>query len=141
FATIASIGLMVLSGGIAGGQILGRFTGALAAGGATVGSLALAAGVSLVGSLLLSALIPPPSIDTARGKSIQNPGAASAEGNVLEPNGPIPRVVGERKVYPPLASEPFTYFSGPDEVVEAAYVLAGPHRIQDIRLGAAAVGG
>lgn len=138
FATIASIGLMVVSGGIANGAFLGGLTGASAATGATVASLALAAGVSLVGSLLLSALIPPPSIDT-KGKSIQNPGAASAEGNVLEPNGPIPRVVGERKVYPPLASEPFTYFDGPDELVEAAYVLAGPHRIDDIRLGAALV--
>lgn len=144
FATIASIALTVVSGGIAGGSILGGLTGAgqLVNGvrvGATFTSLMLAAGVSLGGSLLLSALIPPPSIDTRRGRSVQNPGAASAEGNVLDPNGPIPRVVGERKVYPPLASEPFTYFSGPDEVVEAAYILAGPHRIRDIRLGAASL--
>ena len=135
-ATIASIALMVVSGGVAGGWLA-------TAGGwfakNSFSALMLAAGVSIGGSLLLSALIPPPSIDTARGKTIQNPGAASAEGNVLEPNGPIPRVVGGRKVYPPLASEPFTYFSGPDELVEAAYILAGPHRIEDIRLGAASV--
>lgn len=139
FATIASIALIVVSGGIASGSILGGLTGATAAGGATVASLALAAGVSLAGSLLLSALVPPPSIDTAKGKTVQNPGAASADGNVLEPNGPIPRVIGQRKVYPPLAAEPFTYFSGPDEVVEAAYILAGPHQIQDVRIGAASI--
>ncbi|MCB5411324.1 hypothetical protein [Pseudogemmobacter faecipullorum] len=141
FATIASIALTVVSGGIAGGTLLGGLTGASVAGGATVASLALAAGVSLAGSLLISALVPPPSIETAKGRAVQNPGAASADGNLLEPNGPIPRVVGERKVYPPLAAEPFTYFSGPDEVVEAAYILAGPHRIRDIRLGAASVSG
>lgn len=141
FATIASIALMVVSGGIASGAILGGLTGAAAAGGATFASLALAAGVSLAGSLLLSALVPPPSIDSTKNRNIQNPGAASAEGNMLEPNGPIPRVVGERKVYPPFASEPFTYFSGPDEVVEAAYILAGPHRIEDIRIGAASIEG
>lgn len=141
FATIASIALMVVSGGIAGGAILGNLTGVAAAGGATFASLALAAGVSLAGSLLLSSLVPPPSIDTAKGKSVQNPGAASADGNTLAPNGPIPRVVGERKVYPPLAAEPFTYFEGPDEIVEAAYILAGPHRLTDVRLGAAALEG
>lgn len=140
FATIASIALTVVSGGIAGGTLLGGLTGAAAAGGATVASLALAAGVSLVGSLLLSALVPPPSV-AARGKSIQDPGSASAEGNMLEPNGAIPRVFGERKVFPPLACEPFTYFDGPDEVVEAIYVLAGPHQITDIRVGAAAIDG
>lgn len=134
FATIASIALTVVSGGIAAGWLEtagGLFKATSAS------ALALAAGVSLGGSLLISALIPPPSIDT--GKAIQNPGAASAEGNMLEPNGAIPRVVGERKIYPPLGAEPFTYFSGPDEVVEAVYILAGPHRISDIRLGAAAV--
>ena len=137
-AVVASIGLTLISGGIASGQLLGGLTGAAAAGHATVASLALAAGVSLAGSLLLSALIPPPSIQSGPKKD-DDPGAASARGNVLSPNAAIPRVVGERKVYPPLAMEPLTYFDGPDEVVEAAYILSGPHRIRDIRIGAAPI--
>lgn len=138
FALIASIALTVATGWIAGGGLMGKFGLGAAFGAGKVGALALAAGVSLAGSLLISALVPPPTLQQ-QGATIQNPGAASAEGNVLEPNTPIPRVLGERKVYPPLASEPLTYFDGPDEVVEAAYVLAGPHRLRDIRLGAASV--
>ena len=36
---------------------------------------------------------------------------------------------------------PHTYYDGPDEVVEAIYVLNGPHQISDIRIGAAAIAG
>lgn len=139
FALVASIALTVVSGGIASGAYLGGLTGASLSGGATIASLTLAAGVSLGGSLLLSALIPPPSVQSGSSSRADDAGNASANGNVLAPNTPIPRVLGERKVFPPLAVEPFTYFDGPDEVVEAAYVLAGPHRINDIRVGAALI--
>ena len=36
---------------------------------------------------------------------------------------------------------PHTYYDGRDEVVEAIYVLNGPHQISDIRIGAAAIAG
>lgn len=58
-AIVASIALTVVSGGIAGGYILGGLTGA-AAGVPTVMSLSLAAGVSLAGSLLVSSMVKPP---------------------------------------------------------------------------------
>ena len=137
-AIVAGIAITALTGFIAGGGIAKAFglTGkAFLSGG--IGSILAGAGVSLVGSLLISSLVPPPSIQT--GKSITNAGPASAEGNVLEPNGPVPRVIGERKVFPPLACEPLTYFDGSDEVVEAIYILSGPHRLQDIRVGAAPI--
>lgn len=138
-AIVASIALTVVTGFIAGGGLatkLGwsaRFFGA-----GKIGALAMAAGVSLAGSLLISALVPPPTVQ--QGRSIRNPGSASADGNTLEANATVPRVIGERRVYPPLAAEPFTYFDGPDEIVEAVYVLAGPHRINDIRVGSAPIG-
>lgn len=138
---VAAIALTIVSGGIASGAILGGLTGATAAGGATLLSTALGAGVALAGSLLISALVPPPTVPMAQQapdqKTGRDPGAASAQGNLLEPNGAIPRVIGERKVFPPLAAEPLTYFDGPDEVVQAAYVLAGPHRLRNVRVGAA----
>ena len=137
---IAAIGITLLTGAIAGGGIAKAFglSGkAFAAGG--LGAYAAAAGVSLVGSLLLSSLVPPPTVST--GKTISNAGASSAEGNILEPNGPVQRALGQRKMFPPLAGEPLTYFDGPDEVVEAIFVLAGPHLISDIRVGAAAIEG
>lgn len=137
-ALVASIALTVATGFIAGGGLEGLLGARFAAG--KLGAMVLAAGVSLAGSLLISALIPPPSINARREKRIDSPGAASADGNVLEPNGAIPRVIGERKIFPPLVSEPLTYFDGPDEVVEAVYALAGPHRLNDIRAGAAPMG-
>lgn len=138
-AIVAAIALTALTGFIAGGGLATKFGLGTAFAKGGIGALLAGAGVSVLGSLLLSALVPPPSVPTS--KTVNNPGAASAEGNILEPNGPIPRVVGERKVYPPLACEPLTYFDGPDEVVEAIYVLAGPHQISDIRVGAAAIDG
>ena len=138
-AIVAGIALTALTGFVAGGGLAKLGFSAKLLGAGSIGATVAAAGVSLIGSLLLSSLVPPPVIPT--GKTISNPGAASAEGNVLEPNGPVPRVLGQRKVYPPLACEPFTYFDGPDELVEAIYVLNGPHQISDIRVGAAAIEG
>lgn len=136
FALIASIALTVVTGGIAAGGAARLLGPAFARG--TLGATFLAAGVSLAGSLLISALSAPPTSGRAGARQRPNEGAASASGNALEPNAAIPRVIGERKVFPPLACEPLTTFDGPDEVVEAVYVLAGPHRLTDIRIGAAA---
>lgn len=139
-ALVAGIALTALTGFIAGGGLAAKFGfGAKLFGAGAIGSTLAAAGVSLVGSLLISGLVPPPSIPTGGAKAFTNAGPASAEGNVLEPNGPVPRVIGERKVFPPLACEPLTYFDGPDEVVEAIYVLSGPHRLLDLRVGAAPI--
>lgn len=134
-ALVASLALVAITGGIAANGIR-----ALGIKGGTFLARAVATGVGLVGSLALSALSAPP---TARrneaAQRIVNEGAAAAEGNVLEANGPIPRVVGQRKVFPPLAIEPLTYFDGRDEVVEAVFCLSGPHRLNDIRVGAAPI--
>ncbi|MBR9764151.1 MAG: hypothetical protein GYB53_11655 [Rhodobacteraceae bacterium] len=133
FATIAAIALTVATGFIAANGI--GFLGI--AGGTTAATLA-AAGVSALGSMLISALIPPPSLQQRDGNT-RALGTASATGNVLEPNGAVPRVVGTRKIYPPLASEPFVYFDGEDEVVEAVFILAGPHKLEGLRVDGARI--
>ena len=139
-ATIAAIGLTILSGGAAAG-LFGP-AGALSVSGTlfaaqSTSALLLAGAISLVGSLLLNALIPPPSLDDASSRTQRRD--ASVRGNVLEPNGSVPRVVGERRLFPPLMAEPLTTFDGEDEIVEAVYGLSGPHRLQDIRIGAAPI--
>lgn len=129
---VASIALVAATGFVAGGGLATRFgLGAFAQG--TVAANLAAAGVSLLGSALLSSLAPPPAVDGA-GIDRDTRQGASAEGNVLDPYGGIPRVIGERKVYPSFVCEPLVLFDGPDEVVEVAYGLAGPHRISDIRV-------
>lgn len=136
-ALVASIAITVLAGFATAG--LFETAGGLFASG-TASAYLLAAGISLAGSLLLSALVPPPTTpDKKRGQ--RELGNASAEGNILEANAPIPRVIGQRKIYPPLGAEPLTYFDGPDEIVEAVYILAGPHSIEDVRIGSAQIGG
>lgn len=128
---IASIALIGLTAGISGGAAA-KFLGARFAAG-TFGARALAFGVNLVGNLAIAALTAPP---VARGQEAgQNPGTASVDGNVLAPDAAIPRVIGERKIFPPFVVPPLTYFSGADEVVEAVYGLAGPHRMRDVRVG------
>ena len=141
-ALIASIALVVAASAVSGG-VLGP-TGALAltSSGAflaagTTSALIAATAISLVGALALMALTPPPAGLTGAtdtGFDRDKVGAASAGGNLLEPNGPIPRVIGTRKIFPPLGAEPFTFYDGEDEWVEAVYVLAGPHDMSDIRI-------
>ncbi|MBY5974951.1 phage tail protein [Ferrimonas balearica] len=134
FALVAAIALTVATGFIAANGI--GFLGI--AGGSTAATLA-AAGISALGSMLISALIPPPSLQQAEGKNNRALGTASATGNVLEPNGAVPRVVGTRKIFPPLAAEPFVYFDGEDEVVEAIFILAGPHKLEGLRVDGARI--
>ncbi|MBF9042946.1 hypothetical protein HKCCE4037_06390 [Rhodobacterales bacterium HKCCE4037] len=135
-AVLGSLFLLAATGFIAGGGLApflgqgfaaGTF-GARLAGGvlAAAGSQALSrvgqrgtGGAPQAGSDLDAARVP----------------TASMAGNVLDPDGTIPRVLGSRKAFPPLAAEPHTYFDGDDEVVEGVFVLSGPHELTDIRLG------
>ncbi len=130
-AVIASIALMAFSGGIATNGV--KWLGIA---GKTWQARALALGVGYVGSLAMAALSKPPAAPVTPAEERRET-AASAQGNILEANGAIPRVIGERKVFPPFAAQPLTLFDGPDEVVEAVYALAGPHRLTDIRVGGA----
>jgi hypothetical protein len=137
-SVVASIGLIALSGGLAAGFqsfALANLTRSVTTA-ALLGKLAGAA-VLIGGSAILQALAPTPSIPRAANAGTpdrREVGSASAQGNVLEPNAPLPRVVGTRKVFPPFVAEPFIYFEGQDEVVEAVCALAGPHKMEDLRV-------
>ena len=140
---VAALALTVATAGIAGGALAPVLGTTLFASGG-LGASALAAGVGIAGSLILGALSPPPAVDQGveaerRGGGQDRLEPAAVEGNVLEPNAAIPRVVGTRRVFPPLAAEPFIQLDGQDEIVEAVYVLAGPHKLEGFRLGDADV--
>jgi hypothetical protein len=134
---IAAIGLTIATGFIAGGALQGVFGAAFASG--AIGAKLAAAGVSLIGALLINSLAPPPAARTDSKADAQIGRYASIQGNIIEPNGATPRVLGERRYFPPFAAEPLITLDGEDEVVEAVYALAGPHRIGDIRIGAAPI--
>lgn len=139
FGLIAAIALTVITGGIASGA-LAPFLGASFAAG-TLGASVLAGAVGIVGALAISAITAPPT--TRPGAEQSESGlrleAASVDGNLLEPNTPVPRVIGTRKFFPPFLSEPIIELIGQDEYVEAIWGAAGAHQLEDIRLGDAAI--
>lgn len=132
-AIVASIALTVGASAIFNGGIA-----ALSIAGGSAAAAGAASAFLLVGNLAISALTAPP-VSSLSGQQSRALGESSANGNVLEPNTAIPRVVGERKVFPPFAAEPLTYYDGDDEIVEAVYCLAGPHEIQELRIGDARI--
>ena len=135
---VASIGLIALSGGIASGAVFPALGGSTVAGQASLLSRLVGAAVLIGGSLALQALTPTPSVPRRAQRadnSRRELGSAAIQGNILEPNAPLPRVAGTRKVFPPFATEPLVFFEGEDEVVEALVALAGPHKLEDIRVG------
>lgn len=142
FGIIAAIGLTVVTGGIAAG-FLAPLAGGLFAAGSISASL-LAGAVGIAGALAISALTPPPAVAPAAATArenvgVENPEAASAQGNPISPGGAISRVLGTRKVFPPLACEPLVELVDDDEYVEAVYILNGPHALSDIRIGDASI--
>lgn len=134
-ALVAAIALAAASFGIATFGVPGLFAGG------TFGAKILGTAVALAGSLALSALTSPPTRrpQAQGGEDTQERGPASASGNVLQPSAVVPRVVGTRKVFPPLISQPLVELVGDDEYVEAVYALAGEHAISDIRIGDALI--
>lgn len=131
--TVAALAIVVAASFVSGGGLAPALGTAFSAG--TIGATALAAGVSLAGSLLLSAFTPSPVLPRA-GKSKEGDQLtpASLTGNVLSANGPIPRVIGTRNIYPPLGAEPYVYNDSQNEFVEAFYILAGPHDLSNIKI-------
>ena len=135
-ALVGAIALTALTGGIAAGGIPGLF----AAG--SIGAHVFAAAVGIAGALAIGALTAPP-VSKAQSVSaaLDQKAAASATGNVINPGGAIPRVLGTRLMFPPLAGDPIVEIVDDDEYVEACFILNGPHALNDIRIGDAPIAG
>lgn len=128
----------VLTAGAAAAGFFGAGAGTLFGAG-TLSAKLLAGGISLIGSLAQSALSKPPAAVKQQNSRDETLGAASASGNVLGPGAPIARIIGTRRAYPMLAAQPITVREGRDEYAEAVFVLAGPHKIEDILIGDTAI--
>jgi len=138
-ALVAAIALIAVATAITGGAAA-VFTGfgeaGLFAAGSTSATL-LASAVSVAGALAISALTAPPTQDIASGageSSADNRESASAQANLINPGGAIPRVIGTRKIYPPFVTEPLVELVDDDEYVEALMALNGPHQLEDLRV-------
>lgn len=127
-AAIALIGASLFVGGF-GVPFLGA---AFAAG--TTGASLVAGGLSIAASLLLQGLQAPQ--QASRNTDANEIGVASAQ-NSFEPGAYLPRVFGTRKISPPMVMPPYTELDGNDQLVTAVYGLAGPHKIEKIKVGGA----
>lgn len=128
-ALVAAVALSIATAGIAaaGMPALGA---AFAAG--SIGAKILAAAVGIAGAMAISALISPPVQKSTPNE--QAKGDASASGNILQPGGAISRVCGTVKIFPTMVQEPYVERVDDDEWVYTLFALAGPHRLQDIRI-------
>ena len=131
-AIVASIALMAVGGFIVGGGLAGVLGGFAAAN--TFGAHAIALAVTFLGRLALTMAAKPAA--SSDGSENQAPplGQAGATGNLVSPGGTFLYCAGRSKVYPQLACLPLVGLEGDDEVVEAAYVLAGPHQIDNLAI-------
>lgn len=131
---VAAIALVAVASFVSGGAAAALLGPAFGAG--TFGAAVLAGAITLGGALLLGAFVRPPSAAIESDESRDERGQRAAlQGNVLRRGEPVPRVVGTHRVFPPFLAQPLIDLQGYDEVIEATYGLAGPHRIRDVRFG------
>lgn len=130
-AAIALIGASLFVGGF-GVPFLGA---AFAAG--TTGASLVAGGLSIAASLLLQGLNAPQQAGGASSDAKQI-GVATAQ-NSFEPGAYLPRVLGTRKISPPMVMPPYTEIISDDSFVTAVYGLAGPHEIGSLKIGSSEI--
>lgn len=141
-ATLAAIALTVATGGIAAGALQGTRLAQLLGVSFAANSVSayVAAGVvSVIGSNLISGIAGAPTTNGAGTDPAAAQRVASASGNVLQFGASVPRVYGERRIYPPFVAQPLVTIDGQDEIVEVVMALAGPHRLSDVQIGASPV--
>ncbi len=107
--------------------------------GTTAGALILTVGTSIAGTLLVSALIPPtqPKLNALSGlTNSSNTLSLNGVSNQLTPYGPVPRVYGKHRIFPPLGALHYTEVVGDQQFIRALFCLgSGPLDISDIKIG------
>lgn len=134
-ATIASVVVAAAAIAVTGGA-LGPAGLALspALAGGTLGASIAGLAVGLAGQLLISALFPAPTPGIPKVKEGERFADQRIPGNPLEAGGVIPRVVGTTLITPPQGAQPITRIVNGQEQLSAFFVLAGPHKLEDVRI-------
>jgi hypothetical protein len=132
--TIAAVALVGAALFVSGGFAAPFLGSAFAAG--SLGANLLAGGLSIAASLLLQGLDAPTQAAPTEGSAAKEIGVASAQ-NSFEPGAYLPRVLGTRKIAPPMVMPPYTEVVSDATYVTAVYGLAGPHSIAGLKIGSA----
>jgi hypothetical protein len=99
--------------------------------------------ITMVGSLLINALVPPPSSSAAAAVGFGASASLSSPTyqitgvqNRSNPYGPIPRVFGERRIFPVLGAKAYTETLGDKRYFRLLLVAGyGPLSLDEIRIG------
>jgi len=107
----------------------------LAAGGSYFGATVAATSVAVIGSLAVNSLFPPPQLATRNFRDSQN-WSIDRIGNRLRPYDPIPVVLGQVRVFPPLCAQPrWSVGQGNQDVRLALCWGYGPLQVTNLKLG------
>lgn len=96
--------------------------------------------ISLVGTLLINAIAPPPKpklpdlsgFNARVSPTLQITGTS----NKANPYGPVPRVYGRARIFPPYAAVPYSEASGSDQYIRLLFDLGyGPLNISEMKIG------
>ncbi len=107
----------------------------LAAGGSYFGATVAATSVAVIGSLAVNSLFPPPQLATRNFQDSQN-WSIDRTGNRLRSYDPIPLVLGQVRVFPPLCAQPrWSVGRGNQDVRLVLCWGYGPLQLSGLRLG------
>ncbi|WP_291299284.1 host specificity factor TipJ family phage tail protein [Elioraea sp.] len=146
--SIAVIAAAFFLGPALGGAILSGIYGSVVPAtilGVTSSAFATALGgflITAVGTLAINALVPPPkpslSSLTFGGATRTSPTLSiTGSANRSNPYGPVPRVFGRHRVYPPMAARPVTESEGDQQFLRLLFDFGyGPLELSDLRIGA-----
>ena len=109
-------------------------TAAVGSLGAFAVSLATAA-ITVIGALVVNALIPPASTGAAGSQGDTN-FAITGTANEQRPYGVFPRVLGRRRIFPPMTARGFTEVIDGEIYYRGRYTFgSGPVMLEDLRIG------
>ena len=116
-------------------------TALIGAGFSTFTAGLITAGIGLVGTLAINALFPPPGQPAPEAlPSTRQLYSLTSIRNSANPYGIVPQVFGTHKIYPQLASQPYTDIVANDQVLHMVFGWLGQGRMEDLRIGNTPIG-
>ncbi|MBE3605151.1 hypothetical protein IMX07_16220 [bacterium] len=92
------------------------------------------------GTQLINALIPPPRTPVAKQETTPHSYTVSGTANAAAPFSPIPKLYGQRRIFPQYAASPYNELVGFDQYLRMLFLLGyGPLDISQIKIGDTAI--
>ena len=111
-------------------------TALIGAGFSTFTAGLITAGIGLVGTLAINALFPPPGQPAPEAlPSTRQLYSLTSIRNSANPYGIVPMVLGKHKMYPQLASRPYTEIVANDQVLHMVFGWLGKGTMENLRIG------